>query len=154
MLTEDQIIAQTKQAFSDAARPEHFTDYSHCEECQEHNDLLRSRDLDTLKIEDVGNPGWNPISFTTPEAFRYYLPALMRLSLAEPPYGFGWYLPLLLFKLTYDGAQSRHLQFCSRQQRRAVAAFLKYVAESRRERVIEEGCTDELLRAIGLWDVV
>ena len=153
MLSDSQIIDQTKQAFSDAPRPEHFTDFNHCGECQEHDDLLRSRDLDTLKLEDVGKPGWNPICFITPEGFCYYFPALARLALTEPTSDFGWYLLAeLLFQLTYGGPQSRHFQFCSRQQRRAVAAFLRYVAESRGARIVSEGCKDGLERAIELWD--
>lgn len=37
-----------------------------------------ARDLDTLKLEDVGNLGWNPICFITPVGFRYYFPAFAR----------------------------------------------------------------------------
>ena len=153
MLSDAEIIEHTKQAFSSAGRPEHFTDFTHCEECLEHDELLRSRDLDSLKLEDVGNPGWNPVCFITPQGFRYYFPALARLALADPTYEFDWYLPQLLFHLTYDGPQSPHLQFCSRQQRRAVAAFLRHMAESRRKRVADARCGDELQRAVELWDV-
>jgi hypothetical protein len=147
------IIEQTKQAFSTARRPEHFTDFTHCEECQEHDELLRSRDLDTLGMEDVGNPGWDPICFITPQGFRYYFPALARLALEEPTQQFGWYLPQLLFHLTYDGPQSRHLQACSRQQHRAVVAILRHVVETRHDSIVSEGCANELQTAIELWDV-
>ncbi len=150
-LADAKIITQTRLAFSDASRPEHFTNFRHCEECQEHDDLLRSRDLETLTIEDVGNVGWNPISFITPEGFSYYFPALARLSLAEPIYGLDCCLPHLLFHLTHNGAENDHLRFCSRQQRLAVVDFLKYVTESRHRHVAAEECGDELERAIALW---
>ncbi len=55
--SDAEILEQVKQVFSTAQRPEHFTNYTHCEECAEHDALLRSRDLDTLAIEDVGNVG-------------------------------------------------------------------------------------------------
>lgn len=59
----------------EASRPEHFTDRNHCCECADHDDLLRSRNIDSLTIDDLGNPGWDPICFVTDKAFFYYFPA-------------------------------------------------------------------------------
>ncbi len=153
MLSDAQILDQMKRVFASVKRPAHFTDFSHCEECAEHDALLRARNLDTLAASDVGNPGWNPICFITSEGFCYYFPALVRLALSEPTRDFGWYLPQLLFHLNYEGSQNCHLQFCSRQQRQAIAAFLRYIAESRREQIIEEMCVRDMKAAIDLWDV-
>jgi hypothetical protein len=52
-----QVIEEVQAAFAKYERPAHFTDYTHCPECAEHDELLLSRDNDTLRIEHVGNPG-------------------------------------------------------------------------------------------------
>jgi hypothetical protein len=109
MPSDADILQIIKQAFAECRRPEHFTDYTHCEECAEHDEVLRSRDVDTLRIEDVGNPGWDPICFTTWEGFAYYFPALARLAFAEPEYADGWYGTVLLFHLVGDGRRNRRL---------------------------------------------
>ena len=93
MLTDAQILERMRQAFAPCARPDHFGPHLHCEECADHDQVLRARDLDTLSLEDVSNPGWDPICFASPEAFRYYLPALARLALAQPTEQHGWYGP-------------------------------------------------------------
>ncbi len=82
MTTDKEILERINQAFAASPRPEHFTNHTHCCECFEHDKLLRSRDGDTLGMNDVGNPGWDPICFISPEGFAYYLPALARLTLS------------------------------------------------------------------------
>jgi len=66
---------------------------------------------------------------------------------------FGWYFRQLLFHLTVEGPQGWRLQFCSRQQRQAVVAFLRHVAATRRDRIVSERCAEELREALELWDV-
>jgi hypothetical protein len=85
-----EIIADIDAAFGGAVKPAHFTNYDHCEECAEHDQLLRQRDRATLKIEDVGNPCWTPIPFSSPEGGAYYMPTLVRLALSPPTDGYGW----------------------------------------------------------------
>jgi hypothetical protein len=62
-MTDAEVLSALGVAFAGCERPEHFTDFQHCCECAEHDELLRSRDLDTLRVEDVGNPGWDPLCF-------------------------------------------------------------------------------------------
>src|SRR5260370_33319542 len=88
--SDAQALEAIQQAFATCPRPRHFTNYTHCPECAEHDEVLRSRDLQTLCIEDVGNPGWDPICFISPEGFAYYVPALMRLALSQPGEPYGW----------------------------------------------------------------
>ena len=64
-MTDAQVLAALDAAFAGAHRPEHFTDFQHCEECKDHDELLRSRTRATLQLSDVDNPGWNPINFLT-----------------------------------------------------------------------------------------
>jgi hypothetical protein len=125
--TDAQITALIDGAFGGSAKPEHFTNFSHCVECLKHDELLRARDVTTLRIEDVGNICWQPISFTSPEGLAYYFPALARLALAEPTYGYGWYGDTLHIHLSSSGPDDAFLKFCSPKQRQAVAALLQHL---------------------------
>ena len=151
MPSDVQILQAVQQAFAGCRRPDHFTNYKHCEECSEHDEVLRSRDIYTLHIEDVGNPGSDPICFTLPEGFAYYLPALARLTLEEPGEPHGWYGVQLLFHLCYDGRQNQRLLACTAEQRRAVVEFLRYLVEVRAELADRYRCTDDLFQAIEIW---
>jgi hypothetical protein len=78
----DEILQLVEEAFAAAPRPEHFTNDTHCDECREHDELMRSRDRASLTVEDVGDT-WTPLPFLTPEGYRYYMPAMIRLALSE-----------------------------------------------------------------------
>lgn len=118
------------------------------DECKEHDDVLRTRDVYSLKIGDVGNPGWDPICYISPEGFQYYFPAFVRLTLD----GTGdTYLSQFLFHLTYEGAQNRHLQHFTPEQRKVVVALLRLIADFHRDIVEQQGCADELEKAISMW---
>ena len=145
------ILAMIRAAFASCTRPAHFTDYRHCKECLEHDELLRSRNLDTLTIADVGNIGWTPIPITTPAAFSYLFPALARLSLDEPDDVYGWYFPELLFHLTYRDAENERLRHLAAQQRHAVVAFLRYASVTKRPLIAAFRCKADVRKAIDLW---
>ncbi len=153
-MTDAETLTQVREAFASAERPVRFTDRDHCCECAEHDDLLRSRDLDSLTVEDVGNPGWDPLCFATDEAFLYYFPALARLALDDPDEDHGWYLEQLLFHLTYEGTSNRRLLAATPRQRDAVVLLLRHVQATRRTLVIEYLCEKELLQAIAAWGTV
>jgi hypothetical protein len=153
MTDDEPILGQVRAAFSRCGRPEHFTNYTHCEECAEHVELLRSRDNDTLGFVDVSNPGWDPLCYVKPAGLGYFFPGLARLSLAEPDPVYGWYPQQLLFHLTYEGPDNRHLRGFAPDQRRAVAALLRHIAETRPQLADEWLCSDDLLNAINLWSV-
>ena len=151
MNDDAEVLRLVQVAFAACPRPEHFTDYTHCSECREHDDLLRSRELDTLTIEDVGSPGWDPICFISSKGFAYLFPALTRLSLSEPSPILGWYPAQLLFHLIDEGRTNRHRPCFSPEQRRAVVRLLRHLAETRRALADEYLCSGELLSAIDLW---
>jgi len=150
-MTDAESLEHIGEAFASAARPEHFTDRAHCCECAEHDDLLRSRDVDSLKVGDVGNPGWDPICFATNEGFSYYFPALARLALADPTYEYGWYFEQLLFHLTYEGSTNRRLLAATSRQREAVVLLLRHVQATRHALVTEHNCERELQQALTTW---
>jgi hypothetical protein len=148
---DDKALASIDEAFGPIERPEHFTNYDHCCECAEHDELLRSRTRDTLKIEDVGQPGSDPICFTSPQGIAYFFPALARLALAPPTNSQGWYGDQLLFHLYSGFKENSFYKFCKDRQRAAVAKFLSHIIESRTSLIEEYADTDEFLRCHELW---
>lgn len=151
MPSDAHILETVQQAFAGCQRPEHFTDYTHCEECAEHDEALRSRDLLTLVVEDVDSPASDPICFTSAAGFVYYLPALVRFALAEPSKSHGWYGVQLLNHLCGDGRENRRFLACTPQQRRAVAEFLRHLVETRAALADNEKCAEELFQALDIW---
>ena len=145
------VLNKIIDAFGGSPRPDHFTNYRHCCECAEHDELLRSRDIDTLTVEDVGNPGWDPICFVIEEGFTYFIPALCRLALESVKSPSGWYPPQLLFHLNYQGKENKHLLAASAAQRDAVVQLLIHIEDTRDELVREYGVKEELGLTIGLW---
>jgi len=145
------ILQKVQRAFAKCRRPKHFTNYTHCEECAEHDELLRSRDIYTLRIDDVGNPGWDPICFISPEGFAYYLPTLARLALAESDYAHGWYGGQFLRHLCSDGPKNKRMLVCTPEQRQVVVDLLRHILETRATLVESELHTDDLFQAIEIW---
>ncbi|MBT8769066.1 hypothetical protein [Metapseudomonas boanensis] len=149
MPTDAEALALIDAAFADAPRPVHFTDYRHCCECAEHDELLRSRDRSTLQHTDVGNAGWDPICFCSPEGIAYFMPALVRFALAQPNDQLDWYGWQLLFHLYQGGAYNTFLNACSAPQRQAIAALLAHLIDTRADLLELE--TDDILQAHELW---
>lgn len=157
IMTEADIMAGLDRAFAGVRRPEHFTDFTHCEECREHDELLRARDRETLAVADVENPGWGPVNFLTPEGFRYYLPALARIALSAEGEGFlSSFVPFHLCDIFYmESGPERHpwLVALEPPQRDAVRRYVHHVAETRRGKLEHYGVTaEEVDRAVALWD--
>jgi hypothetical protein len=152
MTSDGAILETVRKAFSNCPKPEHFTDHRHCCECREHDDVLRSRDLETLTLSDVGNAGWDPLCFVSPEGFAYFLPALARLALAEPDAHLGWYVPQLLFHLGYGGNSNRFVQCFTPEQKQAIVGLLWHIYESRSNQVTDHTfCETDLQYVIDLW---
>lgn len=106
---------------------------THCADCEEHDELLRTRDRSSLTIEDVGNIGWQPISSCSPEGMAYYMPALARLALDEPTYNYGWYGDTLQIHLSHDGINNAFLRYCTNEQRKAVSNLLWHLSTARQD---------------------
>jgi hypothetical protein len=151
MPSDAQILEAVSQAFVSCERPIHFTDHTHCSECADHDEVLRSHNVSTLAMAEIGNPGWDPICFISPPGFAYYLPALARLALAEPDQKQGWYGPQLMFHLCLDGARNERVLACTPVQRRAVVGLLHHIFETRGEQLHDYMCGDELFHAIEYW---
>jgi hypothetical protein len=113
--------------------------------------LLRSRDIDSLTIDDLGNPGWDPICFVTYKAFLYYFPALARLALEQPSCGHAWYFEQLIFHLTYEDRLNRRLFVANPRHKEAVLLLLARVRDTRLALVKKYGCQKELEQALAIW---
>ena len=142
---------QAKQIF-DMPKPEHFTNYRHCCECAEHDQTLLSCDVDSIGLAELGNPGWDPLCFCSPEGFIYYMPALVRLTLDTIDDPKQSYLEQMLFHLIKDGPDNRFVSACNEEQRKFVAEFLEYLIAEHAEQIAGEVFTaDDILRAHEIW---
>jgi len=142
---------QAKLIFN-VPKPDHFTDYQHCCECAEHDQTLLTFDVDSIGLPELGNAGWDPLCFSSADGLRYYLPALIRLTLDTMDNPQETYLDQMLFHLVYDGPGNRLFSACSREQRDFVADFLEYLVEKYSSQIDEGALTsDEILRAHEIW---
>lgn len=132
-----------------ADKPEHFTNYLHCDECAEHDETLRLSDVDHIGMDELGSPAWDPICFATVEGKRYYTPAFIRLSLDTVEGDF--YLDQFLFHLVWDGQHNKYYLGCDKTQRVFIAEFLAYMLEHYSDKVDECYCGDSLLQAYEIW---
>ncbi|GLK88543.1 DUF6714 family protein [Pseudomonas turukhanskensis] len=150
MSTDSQVIANIVAAFANVERPQHFCNYLHCEECAEHDAVLVSHDRETLTVDHVANPGWDPIGFCSAQGKAYYLPSLAQFALQgsadDSPY-----LMQLIHHLEGNGARNALVSYCSQRQRRAVAAFLEHVVETRTPYLADNDPFDQVLRTYGYW---
>jgi len=150
-LLDAEILELFTAAFGGIERPEHFTNHTHCDECWEHDEVLRSRTREILSIEDVGSQAWNPITMATPQGFAYYLPALARLALEPVPPNWDWYGYIILFELRWNGPRNERWQYCNRDQRCAVCLLLEHLHRTRAESIKLYDCENKLLEALEVW---
>ena len=150
-MTDDEAIALVRAAFADIERPEHFTNHQHCDECFEHDETLRSFDPDSLPRDVLTDGSWDPITMTTPPAFAYYLPGLARIVLGPPDPVWAWYGQQLCSQLSWNGPRNERWDFCTPEQRRAVATLLEHVLETRQELIESYDCQHDLLHALEIW---
>lgn len=143
-------IKQAKNIFA-VKRPAHFTDFEHCMECAEHDETMLGSSIDEIGINELGNPGWDPLCFCLAQGIEYYFPALVRLSLdtANCP---DFYFEQLLFHLTYDGTENRFIKHCSDPQREFVAQFIEHMIATYPEEIEDNICTTDALNAHELWN--
>ena len=96
-MTIDQLLSEVWDAFGALPRPEMFIRGTcFCEECREHEAEMQSFDRINLPLEKLDNPGWDPFSFASSEAFFYFMPGCVKLAL-DHAYD---YVEQFLFHLT------------------------------------------------------
>ncbi len=133
-------------------KPEHFGNYQHCCECAEHDQTLSASDVHTIGLEQLGNPGWDPLCFSHPEGLVYYLPALIRITFDTISSPSERYLDQFLFHLIKDGPDNSFVAVCSKEQRQFVADFLAYLIEHHTAEINEDQMTSEdIFKAHEIW---
>ena len=142
---------ETAKLLFNAPKPEHFANHLHCCECAEHDQTLLSFDVDSIGLSELGNPGWDPICFASIEGKKYYLPALIRLTVETIDNPRQTYLEQLLFHLIRDGPDNDLIMACSKEQRAFVAAFLEFLIEHHTS-AIDECYADQIIRAHDIWN--
>ncbi len=147
-----EIVASLYRAFAECPRPEHFTNHVHCEECEEHDDSMRSAaTLGELELRHLGHAGWSPLSFLTPEALSHCLPRLIELAFSEIDRdGSAEFYSNLLFQLVPMPAYDRFGEY-SVVQRKAVLEALEYSSLHYRDKIASYACEDDLDEAIRYW---
>ncbi|MBV1788266.1 hypothetical protein KQ940_09380 [Marinobacterium sp. D7] len=141
-------IAEAKRVFA-VEKPEHFTNYRHCCECAEHDKTLLAHTLDSIGLEQLGSPAWDPLCFCAAEGLKYCLPAMVRLSLET--IADECYFEQMLFHLTYGWRDNRLLTICSVAQRIFVAEFLYHMVLNFPSELDYSVTADNALSAYELW---
>ena len=142
---------QAKLIFN-VPKPIHFVNYSHCCECAEHEETLSGSDVDSIGLQQLGNPGWDPLCFCSPEGLLYYMPALIRLTLDTIESPNESYLDQMLFHLIYDGVGNRLVTASTGEQQAFVAEFLEYLVENHGDQIqLGLRTSDDVLRAHEIW---
>ncbi len=144
-------IEEAKRIFN-VNKPEHFTNFMHCDECAEHDETLKNADFDTIGLLQLGNPGWDPICFCSTDGKKYYMPAFIRVSLETIDSDF--YLAQFLFHLENDGSENKFVLSCNNEQRQFIVDFLEYFIEQYPELIDLNMCSDDILRVREIWLVV
>ncbi len=142
-MTPTEAVQKVREAFRESLRPEGlFIDGTcRCEECEEHHRTLSSHDVDSITLEELGNPGWDPICFASDAAFLYYLPAMFRLAFEDD----GYYIYQLLFHLNLP----HRMAAVNRSQAIAMRLALDAWAELHAGGVEEECYRKQLDEALG-----
>lgn len=130
-------------------RPLQFGNARHCCECAGHEQTLQRCDPDSIGLEELGSPAWDPLCYCNDEGFRYYFPALVRLAL--DPHDDRYYLDQLLFHLCWNGPGNVRVRAFAPAERAFVHDFLTFLLDSRAEQIERMGDADTLLQAIDIW---
>lgn len=141
---------QAKLIFN-ASKPVHFTNYQHCCECAEHDQTLLAYDVDSIGLEQLGYPSWDPLCFSSGAGILYYIPALIRLTLDTIDKPHEIYLPQMLFHLIQDGNNNRLVRECNKKQREFIVEFLEYLIDNNSSQIEECGCFHDICQAQEIW---
>lgn len=149
---DEEVLRAIDNAFAHVPKPEHFTNYMHCDECEEHDNTLRGRTRETLRRQDLGNVGWDPISFTNPEGIGYLFPALARYALLPNAWrDHDWYACQLLLHLSKEYVNNGFLAWCAPQRREAVYSLLEHLAATRLSGIEDSMYQRELRASLSAW---
>ncbi len=123
-MSDLEALKVVQAAFGICPRPEHFfAGYRDDPEWADHDELLRSHTANTIRLSEVGNVGFNPISEVDTAGYLYYMPGLARVLLGA---GGEEYLFLFLCQL-----RPERIAALTPDQREVVARLLIHVRDTR-----------------------
>jgi hypothetical protein len=140
-------ISEAKRIF-ETERPQHFTNHTHCEECLDSDNILLSKSIDDIGIEELGVPG-DPLYFCTDQGKKYFMPSFVRLALSTIDDEF--YLGQLLFHLEGKGENNKLFKSCSVEQRQFIAAFIEFVIDNYTPQIESSGLVHKAVRVHEIW---
>lgn len=143
------LINEAAEICGKVTKPEHFTNHTHCCECAEHDEVLQKYTAETITREALGHAGWDPMTFATDTAFRYYLPALIRMALTKE--GDDYYIDQFLSQIIRDGPRNSRWVACTPEERAVVRKTLHTLLEERTEELDNWLDADRLMEAIDIW---
>ena len=129
------------------SKPENFGNFYHCEKCAESNQLLKSKDLDSIRLCDL--EPHSPMSFCSDEGKKYYMPALIRICLESSDDYF--YFGDLLYILDSDGKGNSLFTSCNGEQREFIRSFIEFMIDSYPEEIENNQCSHEAFRTYEVW---
>jgi hypothetical protein len=112
---------------------------------------LVTADVDSIGLEQLGNPGWDPLCFASVEGLVYYMPALIRLTLETMDTLQERYLDQLLFHLMRDGKDNDLVRACSKEQRAYVVEFLTHLIEQYSVEIDQYSYAGDMLKVYEIW---
>ncbi len=149
-MTDKEILDQADAAFAGVSRPDRFY-HCDCDECRRYDEILRAKTPDTLSAEDLPMEDC-PMSGVSPEGFRYYLPAMIRVALSDEGGEFlSFLVPLYLSSLIRKGHR-RHVDILNTAQKYAVRDFVFHARATRGQTFGDFLVSRKVLdRAVDLW---
>lgn len=116
---DEEVLERVCEAFSDCTKAHLIRDSDHCSECAEADTFLTSLEREDVRLATIGDgAGYDYFSMLTDEGFRFFLPGLCRMALAERPNGI-WHLLMRL--------QSRLASVMQTHHQAALLEFLDYL---------------------------
>lgn len=122
MTEPERIQTAIEQAFRSERPAPMVRNPDHCDECAEHEETMQAVTPATVSLDRVGNSAWDPVSYLTDEAYRYFMPGFARLALGR---GDDYYLDQFLFHL-----ESGRIACLDTQQCRTIADLLDHLYET------------------------
>ncbi len=136
-MTRDEVIAEVQKEFGNLPRPKMFIRGTcYCDECIEHEKDMQAFSPDNLPLDKLGNPGWDPISFASDEAFAYFLPGLVRIVLDNT----DDYVQQFIFHLGLN----KRIAALSERQCRALIHVLDFLVLNKAETLDNNLVVDDL----------
>lgn len=127
------ILAAIDEAFGCDRPAQMVRNPGHCDECAEHEGTMQAVTPETVALDQVGSPAWDPVCYLTDEAYRHFMPGFARLALGT---GDNYYLDEFLSHL-----ESGRIDCLDTKQCRAIAALTDHLYETMADEI--EGNMDD-----------